>query len=124
MISPWKCRNPLSKKEREQIKEGIDAGMSYREIGKMLNRNHSVIIRDVKRCGAFGAYDPDTAQKDFEAKQKLVGLNLPSLKERLYSNNILKQAKKMKEHRPSESEVKQTVTDEKRVQSTKKRVQL
>jgi len=66
----WSCRNPLTIEERRQIKQGIDEGLSSREIGKAIGRGKSVIARESKRLGRWSDYDPDLAQKDFEKKQR------------------------------------------------------
>ena len=74
MISKWIANNPLMIEERRKIKEGIDLGMSYRELAIHVNRAKSTIIREAKRVnGVVWLYDPEKAQADFEAKQKLIG---------------------------------------------------
>lgn len=74
MISKWIANNPFTIEERRLIKEGIDLGMSYRELAIHVGRSKSSVMREAKRInGVCWMYDPDKAQADFEEKQKLIG---------------------------------------------------
>ena len=74
MVGIWRSINPLTLHERRLIKQGIDLGMSYGQLAKHVGRCKSVVMRESKRLGKPWDYNPDKAQKDFEAKQKLVGI--------------------------------------------------
>lgn len=74
MVSKWAGKNPLIYSERLKIKEGIDSNLTYSEIAESIGRSKSTIQRECKRLGGFWNYDPKEAQKDFEKKQKLVGI--------------------------------------------------
>jgi IS30 family transposase len=74
MVSKWKTINPLTIQQRRLIKEGLDLNMSYSQIAAHAGRGKSVVMRESKRLGKIKDYDPEKAQKDFEAKQKLVGI--------------------------------------------------
>jgi IS30 family transposase len=74
LVSIWKARNPLTIEERRKIKEALDLGLSYRQIGKYVGRSFTTVRRETKRLGSYKNYDPELAQKDFEEKQKLVGI--------------------------------------------------
>jgi len=54
----------LNIEERDIIATQLNLGKSYREIGKLLNRNHTTISREVKRLRQLYtcAYQPKTAQ--------------------------------------------------------------
>lgn len=71
MVGKWSCKNPLTIDERYKIKEGLDLGMSYREIGEHVGRNKSVVLRESKRMGIVNKYEPQKAQEDFEMKQRI-----------------------------------------------------
>jgi IS30 family transposase len=70
MVSNWSCQNPLTLEERKLIKEGLDLGMSYSEIGIHTGRCKSVVLRESKRLGSIVNYNPIEAQKNFEDRQK------------------------------------------------------
>lgn len=70
MISKWSVKNPLSLDERKQIYEGIQASLSYSNIAKIMNRAKSTIRRESLRLGGVDDYDPERAQKHFEALQE------------------------------------------------------
>jgi IS30 family transposase len=53
----------LVAEERESISRGIAAGDSFRAIGKLLNRDHSVVSREVERNGGRSAYRVIPAQQ-------------------------------------------------------------
>jgi len=53
----------LVAEERESISRGIAAGDSFRAIGKLLNRDHSVVSREVERKGGRSAYRAIPAQQ-------------------------------------------------------------
>lgn len=73
MVGRWIANNPLTIEERRKIKEGIDLGMSYREIGLHVGRAKSTVLRESKRISPYPwNYDPDLAQLDFEEKQKKI----------------------------------------------------
>lgn len=70
MVSEWMVKNPLSLEERKMIKEGIDGGLSFRQIGLYVNRNKSTVMYEAKRLGKPDNYNPEKAQEDFERKQR------------------------------------------------------
>ncbi len=75
MIHKWAVKNPLTIEERRLIKEGIDLDLSYNGISKYVGRSKTTICRETKRINNnYKEYDPELAQKDFENKQKLVGI--------------------------------------------------
>ena len=51
----------LSIEEREAIHALVNQGMSNRAIGRELNRSHSTISRELKRCGSKYNYSPTRA---------------------------------------------------------------
>lgn len=78
MVCKWIAYNPLLIEERRKIKEAIDMGMSYGDMSKYVGREKSIVMREAKRLGSYLDYDPDLAQKDFEEKQKLIGIKVPN----------------------------------------------
>ncbi|MGH3902758.1 MAG: helix-turn-helix domain-containing protein [Pseudonocardiaceae bacterium] len=48
--------------EREIISRELAAGRSYRSIGRLLNRDHTVVSREVARNGGCSAYRAIPAQ--------------------------------------------------------------
>jgi len=74
MVFQFKVRNPLTIEERIKIAEGISHHLSYGEMSKSIGRCKSVIRREVNRLGSHKSYDPLSAQKDFEHKQRLCGI--------------------------------------------------
>lgn len=52
----------LRPEDRESISRELAKGLSYRAIGRLLNRNHSVISREVSRNGGRSAYRAMPAQ--------------------------------------------------------------
>jgi IS30 family transposase len=73
MPGRWIAINPLSIDERQKVKEGLDLDLSYSQLALHVGRCKSVVMREAKRLGKAEDYDPDKAQADFEAKQKLIG---------------------------------------------------
>lgn len=53
----------LLDEEREIVSRGLAAGRSYRWIGQLLNRDHSVVSREVARNGGRSAYRAIPAQR-------------------------------------------------------------
>ena len=53
----------LVAEERETISRQLAAGDSFRDIGKLLNRSHSVVSREVKRNGGRSVYRAVSAQQ-------------------------------------------------------------
>lgn len=74
MVSRWSVNNALTIEERIKLKEGLDLGMCYREIGKYVGRHKSTMVKEAKRLGTPENYDPIKAQEDFERKQKEKGV--------------------------------------------------
>lgn len=74
MISKWKANNPFTLEERKKLREAIDLNFSYSEIANYVGRPKTSVMREAKRLGNHLDYDPKKAQKDFEEKQKLVGI--------------------------------------------------
>jgi IS30 family transposase len=74
MVAKFKVKNPLTIEERRKIKEGLALQMSYSELALHVGRCKSVVMRESKRLGYPWDYEPDLAQKNFEAKQKLSGI--------------------------------------------------
>ena len=75
MVNKWIAINPLTIEERRKIKEGIDLGLSYSQLAIHVGRPKSTVMRESKRINRCPwNYDPELAQKDFEAKQKLIGI--------------------------------------------------
>lgn len=70
----WIAMNPLSIEERLKIKEGLELDLSYGQLAKHVGRGKSVVMREAKRLGDIRKYDAYKAQKDFEEKQKLIGI--------------------------------------------------
>lgn len=70
MATEWMVKNPLTLAERVMIKEGLDGGMSFREIGKYVGRNKTTIIYEARRLGNLDNYDPEKAQENFERRQR------------------------------------------------------
>ena len=70
-MQKWSCRNPLTIEERKIIESGIKEGLSSRQIGSLINRGKSVILRESKRLGDLENYDAVNAQKKFEKIQRL-----------------------------------------------------
>lgn len=62
----------LNYHERKTIEQLILDQKTYREIGKIVGRNHSVIAREVKRnSGSYLPYSADKAQ--LRAEKRLLG---------------------------------------------------
>ncbi len=74
MICKWIAYHPITIDQRRLIKEAIDMDMSYSEMAEYVGRIKSVVMREAKRLGRPEDYDPDLAQADFEAKNKLIGI--------------------------------------------------
>ncbi len=70
MATQWSCKNPLSLEERKLIREGLDLGMSYSQIGIHVGRCKSVVLRESKRLGSSNNYDALKAQDHFEEIQR------------------------------------------------------
>lgn len=74
MVQKWIANNPLTLQERRKLFEGLNLGLSYSELAAFVNRPKTTVMREAKRINNdFTKYDPVKAQKDFEAKQKLIG---------------------------------------------------
>ena len=56
-------RNMLTLTDREEISRGLAEGMQYKEIARLLDRNPSVVSRDVARHGGRGRYRAVTADE-------------------------------------------------------------
>lgn len=69
-MEKWSCRNPLTIEDRRTIQHGIKCGLSSREIGKEINREKSVVLRESKRLGDASDYNADLAQMHFEDTQR------------------------------------------------------
>lgn len=63
----------LDIEEREKIYALVNQGKSVREIAKALNRSHSTISRELKRCGSKLEYSPSKAQKKAGKQEKEKG---------------------------------------------------
>lgn len=74
MVGKYKVKNHLTLDERRKIKEGIDADLSYLKIAESIGRAKSTIIREAKRLGGPGDYEPQLAHLDFKKKQMLSGV--------------------------------------------------
>ena len=81
--------------EREQILALINQGKSAREIGKNLNRSHTTISREIKRCKGRSTYSPSKAnthalsKNSTKGRKKLAESNPAALLEafnRLFNN--------------------------------------
>jgi IS30 family transposase len=70
----FKCFNPLTYTEREQIKILLNAGFSPHAIAKEIGRAKNTIYYEFRRFDNLYDYDPDKAHQDFLEKQKLVGI--------------------------------------------------
>jgi IS30 family transposase len=68
-MEKWSCRNPLTIEDRKVIQMGIKSGLSSREIGREIDRDKSIILRESKRLGGVDKYDATKAQENFENKQ-------------------------------------------------------
>ena len=66
MVVRWACHNPLNIDDRRAIKDGLDAGLTYRAIAKSINRGKTTIQREVLRFKSLDDYDPEKAQAQFE----------------------------------------------------------
>jgi transposase, IS30 family len=53
----------LTLEEREKIHALVNQGKTNREIASVLNRSHTTISRELKRCGTKFEYSPSKAQK-------------------------------------------------------------
>jgi IS30 family transposase len=65
--------NHLTSFERGAIWGFLKDGLSIREIGRKLNRNHTTIKREIDRNKGFSHYDPITAQSSYLNRRKLTG---------------------------------------------------
>jgi IS30 family transposase len=74
MVGKYKVKNHLTLAERRQIREGVEADLSYRRIAEDLGRAKSTIIRECKRLGDPQDYDPLKAHQNFKKKQMLSGI--------------------------------------------------
>lgn len=63
----------IGTEEREQIFALINQGKSVREIGKILKRSHSTIIREINRCGGREHYSPSKAASHAEKQNGTKG---------------------------------------------------
>ncbi|MGH3903468.1 MAG: IS30 family transposase, partial [Pseudonocardiaceae bacterium] len=55
--------------EREIISRELAAGRSRRSIGRLLNRNHTVVAREVARNGGYSAYRAIPAQRQADTNR-------------------------------------------------------
>jgi|GEM_PF-6090576 IS30 family transposase len=69
-MEKWSCRNPLTIEERKIIQQGIESGLSSRQIGKEIQREKSIILRESKRLGDLKNYKAELAQQHFEDTQR------------------------------------------------------
>ncbi|MFH1546131.1 MAG: helix-turn-helix domain-containing protein [Patescibacteria group bacterium] len=77
-----KQRKPLTYEERQIIEAELIKRKSFRKIGKILNREHTDVSREVKRnAGRFLPYSAGCAQ--LRAEKKLLGK-----KEKIIETNI------------------------------------
>jgi len=60
-------RNMLTLTDREEISRGLAEGLEYKEIARLLDRNPSVVSRDVARHGGRGQYRAVTADESAAA---------------------------------------------------------
>jgi len=63
----------LSIEEREQILALVNQGKSNREIAESIQRSHSTICRELKRCGTKYEYSPTKAHQKARKKDDLRG---------------------------------------------------
>jgi len=63
----------LTLEEREQIHALVNQGMTNREISLALNRSHTTISRELKRCGTKFEYSPSKADKKARKSDSLRG---------------------------------------------------
>jgi IS30 family transposase len=65
----------INKNEREQIFLYLHQGKSYREIGKLLGRNHGSIVREIKRnqveAGNYSVFKAQALADDRRAQSKI-----------------------------------------------------
>src|SRR5664279_3449182 len=59
----------LNVEEREQISRSIAQGCSARDIGRLLDRHHSTISREIERNGGPDAYRVVRAQERCDAQR-------------------------------------------------------
>lgn len=69
-MEKWSCRNPLKLEDRQKIQEGLQLGLSSREIARMIHREKTVILRESMRLGDREKYDAILAQIHFETTQR------------------------------------------------------
>lgn len=74
MVYKYKVKNHLTLKERQEIRKGIDADLSYLKIAESLGRAKSTVLRECKRLGDPQRYDPLKAHQNFKKKQMLSGV--------------------------------------------------
>ena len=63
----------LTLEEREQIHALVNQGKTNREISLHLNRSHTTISKELKRCGTKFEYSPSKAHKNARGKDSLRG---------------------------------------------------
>jgi len=63
----------LSLEERERILALVNQGKTNREIAHILDRSHSTICRELKRCGTKFTYSPSKAHKHARRKDPFRG---------------------------------------------------
>lgn len=74
MVGKYKVKNHLTLEERQRIREGIEADLSYLKIAESIGRAKSTVLRECKRLGDPLDYDPAKAHTDFKKKQLLSGI--------------------------------------------------
>lgn len=70
MFVRWACRNPVNINERKAIEKGLRDGLTYTEIGKLIDREKTTVRREANRLGSFQNYNAEKAQEHFERLQK------------------------------------------------------
>ena len=75
----------LNEQEREQIFLGLSHGLSQREIGRHLSRDHMVISREIERNkGPDGVYRLFQAQQQAVARISQANRSNPGKEERVF----------------------------------------
>jgi len=63
----------MTLEEREQIFALVNQGKSNREISAAVNRSHTTISKELRRCGIKYEYSPSKAHKQARGKDPLRG---------------------------------------------------
>jgi len=78
-------RGHLNEQEREQIFLGLSHGLSQREIGRRLDRDHTVVSREIERNkGPDGRYRPFPARQQATARIRQANCFNPRKGERVF----------------------------------------